>query len=292
MVSNQQVMPSWRPFGIAVCGLALTLASGCQFFQGHREAPAAAAPVAKAAPASAPVEDNAIDVALANAPADSTTTEAAPVTTGPVLNPSAPKSYTVKRGDTLWDISAMYLRDPWLWPEIWHVNPNVQNPHLIYPGDVLTLAYGANGMPQVMVTQGSALRVQPLVRSTALDGPVATIPYEAIAAFLGKPSIVSKEDVKKGPYVAALSDRHIVAGLGHEVYARGLEDKGPGRYSVVHVGEELKDPENGRGAGLHGHLHRRGQGGCRGEGVACAAHRIGTRDQRRRPAVSPKTRTA
>ena len=58
---------------------------------------------------------------------------------------SAPKTYTVKRGDTLWGISAMYLRDPWLWPEIWHVNPAVENPHLIYPGDMLALAYGADG---------------------------------------------------------------------------------------------------------------------------------------------------
>ena len=96
------------------------------------------------------------------------------------MNPSAPLSYTVKRGDTLWDISAMYLRDPWLWPEIWHVNPAVQNPHLIYPGDVLTLAYGANGQPQVSLTRGNAVRVQPLVRSTPLEGPIATIPYDAI----------------------------------------------------------------------------------------------------------------
>jgi len=232
----------------------LALASGCQIFQGHKEAPVAAAPAPqRSAPMAAPVQDNAIEVALANAPADSVASQAVPAAAaGPALNPSAPKSYTVKRGDTLWDISAMYLRDPWLWPEIWHVNPNVQNPHLIYPGDVLTLAYGANGAPQVMVTQGSALRVQPLVRSTALDGPVATIPFEAIAAFLGKPSIVSKEDLKNAPHVAALSDRHVIAGLGHEVYVKGLQDMGPGRYSVVHVGEELKDPESGKVLGYMG----------------------------------------
>jgi LysM repeat protein len=255
MVSNQQVMRVQRPVRIATCSLAvLGLLGGCQMFQGHTEAPVAAAPVAqRSAPASVVQQDNAIEVAIANAPADSAASEAAPApTSGPVLNPSAPKSYTVKRGDTLWDISAMYLRDPWLWPEIWHVNPNVQNPHLIYPGDVLTLAYGANGQPQVMVTQGSALRVHPLVRSTPLDGPVATIPFEAIAAFLGKPSIVSKEDVKNGPHVAALGDRHIVAGVGHEVYVKGLQDKGPGRYSVVHIGEELKDPETGKVLGYIG----------------------------------------
>jgi hypothetical protein len=243
-----------RPFHIATCGLAmLGLLGGCQIFQRHEEAPAAAPVATRAAPAPVAVQDNAVDVAIANAPAENAATEAAPApAAGPVLNPTAPKSYTVKRGDTLWDISAMYLRDPWLWPEIWHVNPNVQNPHLIYPGDVLTLAYGANGAPQVMVTQGSALRVQPLIRSTALDGPIATIPFEAIKAFLGKPSIVSKQDLKKAPHIAAMGDRHLVAGAGNQVYVKGLENKGPGRYSIVNVGEELKNPENGKVLGYMG----------------------------------------
>ena len=58
-------------------------------------------------------------------------------------------NYTVKRGDTLWDISAVFLKDPWFWPEIWQINPQVENPHLIYPGDVLSLAVGAGGDARV-----------------------------------------------------------------------------------------------------------------------------------------------
>ena len=146
----------------------------------------------------------------------------------------------------------MYLRDPWLWPEIWHVNPSIQNPHLIYPGDTLTLAYGANGQPQIHLTPGNALRVQPLVRSTALEGPIATIPYDAIAAFLGRPGIVSKEDLRSAPRIAALRDEHVVAGAGHDFYAKGLEDKGPGRYSIIRVSDELKDPETGKVLGFMG----------------------------------------
>ena len=57
------------------------------------------------------------------------------------LNPAHPDKYVVQNGDTLWDISNMFLKDPWYWPEIWHVNPQVENPHLIFPGDTLNLVY-------------------------------------------------------------------------------------------------------------------------------------------------------
>jgi LysM repeat protein len=244
MVSNQALTHSRGTAAAIFAGVALALA-GCQ------TAPVDSEPAATvAAPAAtAPAPDNAIEAAIARAGTEPAST--APV---PELNPSAPLSYTVKRGDTLWDISAMFLRDPWLWPEIWHVNPTVANPHLIYPGDVLTLAYGADGRPQVTLTRGDALRVQPLVRTSPLDGPIGTIPYDAIKAFLGRPGIVSKEDLRDAPRVAALRDRHLVGSLGLDVYAKGLEEKGPGRYSIVRVGDELKDPENGKVLGYMGHF--------------------------------------
>ena len=101
-------------------------------------------------------------------------------------------NYSVKRGDTLWDISAVFLKDPWFWPEIWQINPQVENPHLIYPGDVLSLAYGANGSASVSISQYSGARLQPRLRSEGLDGPVDTIPFSAIAAFLTKPSVLTE----------------------------------------------------------------------------------------------------
>ena len=67
--------------------------------------------------------------------------------------PNAPDTYVVKRGDTLWDIASTFLRDPWLWPEIWQVNPQIENPHLIFPGDTLALTYRDDGRPAVQVTQ-------------------------------------------------------------------------------------------------------------------------------------------
>jgi hypothetical protein len=253
MVSNQAVRRTPGTVVGLLGGLSvLALTSGCQLLSRPESAPAPVAPPqARPAPVANTAPQNAVEAAIARAGTEPEAT-VAPVSTGPVMNPNAPLSYTVKRGDTLWDISSVFLRDPWLWPEIWHVNPAVQNPHLIYPGDVLTLAHGADGQPQISLTRGNALRVQPLVRSTPLEGPIATIPFDAIKAFLGKPSIVSKEDLDNAPRVAGLRDRHLLAGAGHEFYVKGMQDHGPGRYSLVRVGQELKDPETGKALGYMG----------------------------------------
>jgi hypothetical protein len=229
-------------------------AAGCAFFQSPK-----AAPVAEAAPpAPAPVADtsptSSVDAALARAPSSTTETSgpAAYESAGPALLPSAPKSYTVQRGDTLWGIASMYLRDPWLWPEIWYVNPDVRNPHLIYPGDVLALAFGADGRPQLRLERGNAARVEPLVRSSPIDGPIATIPYSAIAAFLGRPSVMSREEAETAPQVVALRDEHMVGANGHEVYIRGLKNATAGRYNIVRQAQPLKDPDTGKVLGYMG----------------------------------------
>ena len=160
-----------------------------------------------------------------------------------VLNGNAPMSYTVKRGDTLWGIAGMFLKDPWLWPEIWYVNPQVENPHRIYPGDRLQLAYGSDGKPQLQLVRGPATHLSPLLRSEPLEGPIATIPYAAIASFLSRPGVLSREQVKAAPYVQALRDEHLIAGTGHEVYVKKLAGGLGERYNIMHVGEPLKDPE-------------------------------------------------
>jgi len=161
--------------------------------------------------------------------------------TAQLIRPDAPMNYTVKRGDTLWDIAAVFLKDPWFWPEIWQINPQVENPHLIYPGDVLSLAYGANGDASVSISQYSGARLQPRLRSESLDGPVDTIPFSAIAAFLTKPTILTKEQALAAPHILAFRDHHMVGGTGHEIYARELNAPLNQRFTVMHVGEPIRD---------------------------------------------------
>jgi hypothetical protein len=169
------------------------------------------------------------------------------------ISPNAPERYVVQKGDTLWDISAMYLKDPWFWPEIWHVNPSIQNPHLIYPGDVLYFSY-VDGKPRVSLEAASAMRLSPEVRTSPLTGAIRAIPYDLLMDFVGRPSLLTKEDIRNQPYVIGMRDRHIVGSTANEVYARGLNQPAEGtRYNIVGVGEKLHDPDNGDLLGYIGH---------------------------------------
>ncbi len=175
------------------------------------------------------------------------------------LAPNAPDRYTVKQGDTLWSISKVFLQDAWYWPEIWYANPQVENPHRIYPGDVLSLTY-VDGQPRVSIDQravaavgGGATKLSPQIRSQALPQSITSVPYEVIAAFAGRPTLLDKDQVKSGPYIVAMRDGHMVGAAGNEVYARGLEQSAvDGRYSIIHVGEPIRDPENRDILGYHG----------------------------------------
>jgi len=206
---------------------------------------------AAAAPPDTAATDTYATEPASTAPMAEPATAMAP--TGPELVPTAPRSYTVRPGDTLWDISSTFLRDPWLWPEIWHVNPQVENPHLIYPGDVLALAYGADGSPQLTLERGGATRLSPRVRSEPLEGAIKAIPYEVVESFMSKPSVLEKEQIKNSPYVVATREAHLVAAAGNVIYARGdLEGEVNTRFNVVHVGDELRDPDDNDLVGYHG----------------------------------------
>jgi len=197
----------------------------------------------------APVSRPAPAAAASASPTGTTTATSTPVR----LNPQHPDRYVVKKGDTLWDISAMFLRDPWYWPEIWFANPQVRNPHLIYPGDVLTLVY-MDGQPRIVLERGvgDRERLEPRIRVEQLEDAIFTIPYDRIAAFLSRPAVLDRATVDRAPYI--LTDRrgHLAHGSQNEVYVRGANFGENDSYSVMHVGAPLHDPDNGRLLGYQG----------------------------------------
>jgi hypothetical protein len=161
------------------------------------------------------------------------------------LAPDAPDTYVVKKGDTLWDISKVFLRDAWYWPEIWYVNPEIENPHLIYPGDVLRLIY-VDGKPRLTLGAAGQVRLSPQVRAEPLTSAIRAIPYELLMNFVGRPQILTKDQIKNQPYVVGIRDRHMIGSEQNEIYGRGIEDAGVGsRYTIIDVGQELHDPDDG-----------------------------------------------
>ena len=163
-----------------------------------------------------------------------------------------PNEYVVQVGDTLWDIAGTFLKDPWYWPEIWYVNPDIVNPHLIYPGDVLGLVY-IDGQPRITNVRASTYRMSPQARVTPLTESISSIPYEDVAAFLSSGVVLEKNQADSLPYLLETRGDHLIAAAGNEIYVRGITQDTPGvRFSVVHVGDPLYDPDDNRLIGYQG----------------------------------------
>jgi hypothetical protein len=160
------------------------------------------------------------------------------------IRADAPLRYVVKKGDTLWDIAGYYLRDPWYWPQLWYANPDIANPHLIYPGDVLILTRGPDG--RLQLRRANTERLSPQIRERSLDS-VATIPLDAIRAFITGPRLVDQNEIQNAPYVVSFIDEHLVGGKGITAYVRHAdgEDYDAQNYSLVRDVGPYKDPETG-----------------------------------------------
>jgi LysM repeat protein len=187
------------------------------------------------------------------------------------LAPNAPDHYTIKRGDTLWGISTLFLKSPWHWPELWGMNrQQISNPHLIYPGQALVLVKTAEGRAVLKLagTEGAVAaapaaappappappplpmqKLEPRVRDLGdvASEPIPSIPSQLIEPFLSQPMVVSAEDLAKYPRIVASAQDRVFLGRGDVAYARGIEDRTQMDFHVFRPARPLYDPDNPSG---------------------------------------------
>ncbi len=159
-----------------------------------------------------------------------------------------PDSYTVVRGDTLWDISGRFLNKPWYWPRLWRVNPQIRNPHLIYPGDIIHFRY-VDGQPTLSLQRGSMLdggndNIAPRVREEPLESAIPAIRLDAIEGFLAGHRIVDLPTLTGAPYVLAGESGRIIIGAGDRFFVKGVLTRNA-VYGVYRRGAAYRDPTSG-----------------------------------------------
>jgi len=166
-----------------------------------------------------------------------------------VINKDVPNSYTVVRGDTLWDISAVFLQSPWMWPEIWYANQQIDNPHLIYPGDIISLVY-INGVPQLKIVRSREVKLSPEIRNLDHDDAISALPLNVISTFLSKTRVTDDATLNGAPYVLGGAERRILVGTSDDFYARGDFTANRLNYGIFRRGEPYTDPETGELLGI------------------------------------------
>lgn len=163
------------------------------------------------------------------------------------LKPGHPQEYIVQKGDTLWDIAGTFLSKPWYWPEIWQNNPQIEDPHWIYPGDVLTLVY-IDGKPYITRNKrGGTVRLSPEIRIEALKQAIPTIPLDIITPYLTKNRVLNAGEYSSLPYIVGINDQHMSAGADDSIYVLGIaSDTTDMTYGIYRKGKAYKNPANKR----------------------------------------------
>lgn len=175
------------------------------------------------------------------------------------LREDHPREYVVQEGDTLWDIAGHFLTRPWQWPAIWQANPQIDNPHLIFPGDRIVLEF-VGGDPRLRVADDTR-RLSPEVRREAVDGAITAIPYDAIEPLLRHPRVISADDIDDLPYVVANVEQRVFAGPGDRTYVRGMPDAREGQEVVIaRISYQFEDRSGGEQNGVRQNRIRAGGG--------------------------------
>ena len=167
------------------------------------------------------------------------------------LQPDHPQTYTVAAGDTLWSIAGRFLSSPWRWREVWRQNPDIQNPNLIYVGDVIELYYEADQPRLRLAATGErpTIKLSPQVRVQALDQPIPTISRETISSFLNESRVLSQSEWAGSAYILGAVDDRVLFATGERIFARGGEFDMQ-FYQAFRPGEEYHDPVTNESLGF------------------------------------------
>ena len=176
------------------------------------------------------------------------------------LAENVPDRYVVVKGDTLWGISAKFLKDPWRWPDVWGLNKDeIKNPHWIYPGDVIVLDFSGNtprlrrdgagngdgGRGGDSEWQLMDTKLSPAMRRLPLDlGAISSIPAAAIQSFLTRPLVVGEQELHAAPTLIAGPENRVVLSAGDTAFAKGVVWEEQTGWSVIRPGRTLKDPDS------------------------------------------------
>ena len=157
------------------------------------------------------------------------------------LADAAPDQHIVVRGDTLWDISAKFLKDPWRWPEIWRMNQTqIRNPHRIYPGDVIILAHDANGNPFLRIEPS---KLRPQIYAEQLTDAIPPIPPNVIEPFISTTLVVEENGLNAAARIIATQQDRVFLGNGDVAYVERA-DPSQKQWQVYRNGQPLRDPED------------------------------------------------
>jgi len=178
------------------------------------------------------------------------------------INDDAPKNYVVKKGDTLWDISSVFLDQPWLWPKLWRLNPEINNPHLIYPGDIISLVFDEKGGPILVlepVKGKPSYKWSPKIRQkNKEDSAIRLLPLEVIAPFLKYDHLFSAEQLEQLPHIIGSDEGYKSSINGFKVYVNKDLDISK-TYAIYNQGEEIIDPDTEESLGFYVDLVATGQ---------------------------------
>ncbi len=158
--------------------------------------------------------------------------------------------HIVVKGDTLWNIAEKYMDTPWLWPTIWENNNSIENPHLIYPDDVLLISPSS-----IRLIRNTKLEVEkrsPEIRESALDNAITTIDPSAIIPFLNQSVVIEGDTLGKAGYVLQGTRKQIILGKGMEIFASGVEGVADQRYQLFRVGRPIIDYNTKASYGVEG----------------------------------------